>query len=79
MTKQNQITKEQVHEIFRTSKNGDDIARAVAAYFRGNKEKDFIETANKIFNGPVNTPGPAVAFGQGVAAVPGLLTPPRTT
>ena len=41
------------------------------------REKENLKNQGNIF--AVDTPGPAVMLGQDVAAVPGELTPPRTT
>lgn len=78
-------TKDQVHQVFKTSKNGAEIAKAVCDYFKANFKRvtpaitqtndDIIEVAQNIF-GSVETPGPVTAS---AATDPGFLTPPRTT
>lgn len=65
MTTNNQITKDQVHQVFKTSKNGVEIAKTVGDYFKANFKKitptinqandDIIEVAQQIF-GTVDTP-----------------------
>lgn len=80
-------TKDQVHQVFKMSNNGGEIARVVGNYFKANFKRivapittapdnnpDIIEFAQKLFNNVV-TPGGVVEQ----AAAPGVTTPPRTT
>lgn len=78
MDTQNQITKRKVHEIFTQSKNGSEIAKAVAAYFKINRKPDILEVAKEIFN-PVITPGVGIGMGQYQHPLPGYKPAPRTT
>lgn len=80
----NQITKDQVKEIMRSSKRGCDIAKAVKAYFDANFKRQvapvvvevqkspdqLYEFAKQLFS-PVDNPGASVGVGQVPMLVPG--------